>query len=252
MNAGPARRRARALRDCARELSRAVGDLRFGEPVTHVYNPLGYARVPHEAYLERWASRGAKTLLLGMNPGPYGMAQTGVPFGEVSVARDWLGLESPVDKPPDEHPRRPVLGFACARREVSGHRLWGWARERFDAPERFFAHYVVLNYCPLVFMEAGGRNRTPDKLPRAEREVLFSLCDAALRRSVDILEVETVLGVGKFAEARARAALSGRGAEHAIEIDSVPHPSPANPRANAGWPPLIDEVLERRKLPRHS
>ena len=244
MSSAAERRRGRALVECAGELSRAVAGLRFGAPVTHVYNPLEYARGPHEAYLEQWASRGAPTLLLGMNPGPYGMAQTGVPFGEISVVRDWLGLERRVGKPRDEHPRRPVQGFGCKRSEVSGRRLWGWARESFGSPERFFSHYVVMNYCPLVFMEEGGRNRTPDKLPRAEQQGLYELCDRALERSVEILGVETVLGVGRFAETRARVALD----DEALAIDSVPHPSPANPRANAGWQPLIEEVLARRNL----
>ena len=162
--------------------------------------------------------------------------------------RDWLGLEGAVGRPPDEHPRRPVLGFGCERSEVSGRRLWGWARESFGSPDSFFSHYVVMNYCPLVFMEEGGRNRTPDKLPRAERNHLYEICDEALRRVVGILEVDTILGVGRFAETRARAALG----EDNVEIDSIPHPSPANPRANAGWRPLIEEVLARRKLARHA
>jgi len=102
-----------------------------------------------------------------MNPGPFGMAQIGVPFGEIASARDWLGLEGPVGQPRTVNPKRPVEGFACARSEVSGQRLWGLFRARFGAPEAFFAEHFVANYCPLVFFE-GGRNLTPDKLPMAE------------------------------------------------------------------------------------
>ncbi len=215
----------------ARSLSRCLGRLRFGPPVTHVYNPLQYAKEPAEAYLKRYARPGVEVLLLGMNPGPFGMAQTGVPFGEVSAVRDWLGIEGVVKKPKTEHPRRPVLGFACPRSEVSGARIWGWARSRFGTPEKFFERFFVLNYCPLTFMEASGRNRTPDKLPAAEREPLFEACDRTLRASVEHLRPRFAIGVGRFAEARARAALGGLD----LTIGRILHPSPANPRANRDW-----------------
>src|SRR5262245_9501569 len=153
----------------SRELGRRVGKLRFGPPVTHVYNPLVYARAPHEAYLRRYGGGRGRVVLVGMNPGPFGMAQTGVPFGDVVMVRDWLGIDGPVGHPEHEHPARPVLGFACERSEVSGTRLWGWVKQRFGAPERFFSRFFVANYCPLAFMEDGGRNRTPDKLPTVER-----------------------------------------------------------------------------------
>ena len=108
-------------------------------------------------------ARAVRVVALGMNPGPFGMAQTGVPFGEVAVARDWLGVAAPVTKPAREHPKRPVEGFACARSEVSGARLWGAVRAHWKTPARFFAEAFVLNYCPLVFMTTSGRNLTPDK-----------------------------------------------------------------------------------------
>ena len=220
----------------SRALTRAVTALTFEPPVTHVYNPLAYARVSHETYLERYARPGCETVLLGMNPGPFGMAQTGVPFGEVALVRDWLGIDAPVAHPPDEHPRRPIQGFDCPRSEVSGRRLWSWARERFVTPDVFFDRFFVLNYCPLVFLEASGRNRTPDKLPAPEREPLFAACNQALGRMIEYLAPERVIGVGKFAEARARAALEDR----AIEIGSILHPSPASPAANRGWAPQVE------------
>ena len=57
-----------------------------------VYNPLVYARVPH-GHTSSVGVRGAEdVLLVGMNPGPFGMAQTGVPFGDVAMVRDFLGI----------------------------------------------------------------------------------------------------------------------------------------------------------------
>src|SRR5215831_613721 len=111
-------------------LARDLDALRFRKPVTHVYDPLGYARAGWRAYAERWGRGPKEVVLVGMNPGPFGMAQTGVPFGEVELVRDWLGIDAKIGRPPREHPKRPVEGFACARREVSGQRLWGFARER--------------------------------------------------------------------------------------------------------------------------
>lgn len=170
----------------ARRLRDAVATLRFADPVTHVYNPLEYAWAAHRAYLGRLNPAGVRVLLLGMNPGPWGMAQTGVPFGEVAVVRDWLGIEQRIKRPDDEHPKRPVQGFACERSEVSGRRLWGLFRERFGEPEAFFAEHFVANYCPLVFMEASGRNRTPDKLPAEERTPLDAACDEHLAKLLKI------------------------------------------------------------------
>jgi single-strand selective monofunctional uracil DNA glycosylase len=230
---------AAALVANADALARRLARLRFGAPVTHVYQPLVYARAAHHAYLERYARGPKQVVLVGMNPGPFGMAQTGVPFGEVALVRDWLGIEAPIGKPAREHPKRPVEGFACRRSEVSGQRLWGWARDRFEKPERFFAQHFVANYCPLLFLEASGRNRTPDKLPVAERAPLERACDAALRTTIEILRPRLVVGVGHFAESRARSAL----ADLDVAIGRIPHPSPASPAANRGWAAQAERAL---------
>ena len=221
------------------KLVSGVRNLRFGPPVLHVYNPLVYASAPHAEYLRRFASGRKEVLFVGMNPGPFGMAQTGVPFGDVSMVRDWMGIEGPVGRPDSEHPKRPVLGFDCARSEVSGTRLWSWARERFGSPEKFFERFFVWNYCPLCFLEASGRNRTPDKLPAAERSPLFEACDRALRGLVDELGPRWVVGVGKFAEDRAKAALS----DYDVEIGRILHPSPASPAANKNWAGAAEAAL---------
>ncbi|RME27734.1 MAG: single-strand selective monofunctional uracil-DNA glycosylase [Deltaproteobacteria bacterium] len=232
------------LVDIAARLRDEVDALTFRAPVTHVLNPLGYAWPLHRAYLERFGSGPKQAVFLGMNPGPWGMAQTGVPFGEVAAVRDWMGLAGAVRRPAHEHPKRPITGLSCPRSEVSGRRLWGWAAQRFGPPEEFFSRFFVLNYCPLLFLEESGRNRTPDKLPAAERAPLEDACDRALREQVAILRPRFVIGVGAWAEKRARAALAG------VEVDGEPlrfgrilHPSPASPAANRGWAPQAEAQL---------
>lgn len=215
----------------ADSLAEEMGRLTFSTPVSHVYNPLIYARMPHMLYLSRYGEGPKEAVFVGMNPGPWGMAQTGVPFGEVGMVRGWLGIEGEVGKPAHEHPKKRVEGFTCRRSEVSGKRLWGLFRARFGNPERFFARFFVLNYCPLLFLDAEGRNLTPDKLRPTEREPLQAACDLALRQSVMCLRPGRVIGVGNFATQRAAKALAGL----AIPVGAILHPSPANPVANRNW-----------------
>ncbi len=222
------------------ELVENTGLLTFSTPVTHVYNPLEYARKPLDLYLEKFGQLNADIILLGMNPGPWGMVQTGVPFGEIPAVRDWMGITAPVSKPQSEHPKRPVEGFDCLKSEVSGRRLWGWAKNAFGTPECFFSRFFVVNYCPLVFMEESGRNRTPNTLLAAERKPLLEICDRALRQTVALLNPDTIIGIGVFAEQRAKAALAG----FDVNIGRITHPSPANPRANQGWEKVITKELK--------
>jgi len=224
--------------------NRLIKDLEkfvFAPPVSHVYNPLVYARRPYDQYVKTYGRPPVEIVLVGMNPGPWGMAQTGIPFGEVSVVKQWMGIDAPVGKPTREHPKRPITGFACTRSEVSGRRLWGWAQATFGTPEAFFARFFVINYCPLLFIEAEGRNRTPDKLPVAERTPLLVACDRALRETLDFLSPQFAIGVGAFAARRVQA-VAGR---MDITIGQITHPSPANPRANRGWATFIKEEFRQ-------
>ena len=228
----------------AGRLADEVDALSFGPPVTHVYNPLRYAAPAHREYLRRYGAAPKRVLFLGMNPGPFGMAQTGVPFGDVALVRDWLGISAEIGKPVNEHPRCPVEGFAFGRGEVSGQRLWGAFAARHSTAEAFSGERFVVNYCPLVFMEAGGRNLTPAELPRAEREALFVPCDHHLRSVCTTLSPEWVIGVGDFAFRRASRALAGTG----IGVGKILHPSPRSPAANRGWAEQAQAQLERYGL----
>ena len=230
--------RSNRLVAAARELGDACDALRFAAPITHVYNPLDYAFEAHSTYLERFGATKKRVVFLGMNPGPFGMVQTGVPFGEIATVRDWMGISDGVVKPSAENPQRPIEGFACARSEVSGRRLWGLFAEKFGAADAFFAEHFVANYCPLAFFE-GGRNATPDKLPTAEQAPLLAACDAHLRTLMETLEAEWLIGVGAWAEQRGRAALKGLD----VKFGRVLHPSPASPAANRGWAPAATKQL---------
>lgn len=228
------------LIQAARTLAGELDELRFTAPVAHVYNPLVYARAAHETYLGRFGATRKKVVFLGMNPGPFGMMQTGVPFGEVAAVRDWMAITTPVSAPANEHPKRPITGFDCPRSEVSGRRLWGLFAERFGPAEDFFADHFVANYCPLAFLDAGGKNLTPDKFPARETSRLFAACDEHLRRIVAELRPVWVIGVGDFAEKRIREALG----ETTTRIGRILHPSPASPAANRGWSPAATRQLE--------
>ncbi len=232
--AGQVLQAAAALRD-------TVNRLQFAPPVAHAYNPLDYAWPAHEAYLRRYAATRKRVIFLGMNPGPFGMAQTGVPFGEIAAVRDWLEIKRPIGKPPNEHPKRLITGFACPRTEVSGKRLWGLFAQRFGTPDAFFESHFVLNYCPLAFLEAGGANRTPDKLPVAEKAALFRACDEHLRAVVAAFAPAWLVGIGQFAAIRARECFP----DGVPKIGRILHPSPASPAANKNWSGLVTAELER-------
>jgi single-strand selective monofunctional uracil DNA glycosylase len=232
------------LLSASKELASRVAPLAFSLPVSHVYNPLIYAWKQYEQYISAYGAGPKKVLLLGMNPGPWGMAQTGIPFGEIYHVKNWLGITGHVDKPRKEHPKRPIEGLACGRSEVSGRRLWSFFADKFESAEAFFADYFVANYCPLVFMEETGRNRTPDKLKPDERRALFEACDDHLVKIVLCLRPEWLIGVGGFAEKRflnIATALAGHGM--APKIGKILHPSPASPAANRGWAEAVEQQL---------
>jgi single-strand selective monofunctional uracil DNA glycosylase len=240
----------RALIRAAERLVGCLAGVQFGEPVAYVYNPLEYAWSGYRSYLERFAGNrgrskqvgGKRVLLLGMNPGPWGMAQTGVPFGEVEAVRDWMGIEEAIGRPSAEHPRRPIMGFATTRSEVSGRRLWGLMRERYGAAEGFFQEHFVANYCPLLFLDPAGKNITPDKLRSRDRQTLFHCCDGHLLATIRTLDPEWLIGIGRFTEQRLRAVNEEAGGRQR-KVAGILHPSPASPAANRDWAGRTSELL---------
>lgn len=224
------------------DLNARLRTLTFGEPVCYLYNPLEYAWETHRCYVKTYCQPGQSVLFLGMNPGPFGMAQTGVPFGEVNAVRDWLKITGEVGHPPNEHPKRRILGLACKQSEVSGARFWGFFRKQCGEPQTFFRHCFVHNLCPLIFMNATGKNLTPPELCAAERDALLRHCDSTLCQVVKALGISMVIGIGKVAEQRARKALTE--AEIQVRVEGILHPSPRSPQANKGWEAVAKARLE--------
>lgn len=234
---------ADALLAATEELRKAVNNLRFGPPITHIYNPLDYAGAPYQLYIERFANSPKRVVFAGMNPGPFGMTQVGVPFGAIPAVRDWMGIEAPVGKPPREHPKRLITGFSCEKVEVSGRRLWLelFAR-KFPRAEDFFKEHLVLNYCPLVFMTETGANFTPDKLRVAERKSLEAVCDVHLRRALEVLQPEWVVGIGVYSKSNLARIIPGM--PRPPRLTRIIHPAPASPIANREWPDNPQAKLE--------
>lgn len=234
---------AKAFLASTRKLSEAVAKLPAGGPVTHIYNPLEYAWAGYEAYVTKFLSGPRKVILLGMNPGPYGMTQTGVPFGAIPAVRDWMGIEVPIEQPAHVHPKRPIEGFACKRNEVSGRRLWIdlFAQQHPNAKDFFKTHFA-LNYCPLVYMIESGANFTPDKLPVAVRRPLEEACDTHLREALEIIQPEWAIGVGNYAEKCLNRIVEAM--PSGPKVTRIIHPAPASPIANREWPENPKRALE--------
>ena len=213
--------------------------------VDAVYNPLVYAWEPHRAYLELASGGGAKTLLLGMNPGPHGMGQMGIPFAATSVVRELLKITNlEVGQPRTPHPKRPISGLDWPKEEVSGTRLWSLLANEYGSAESIFKSVFLLNHCPLMlFSGERATNITPDKITGPTTKALLERCDEHLREVVDIMQIERVIGVGRYSEKRALNALSGID----ISVTTCWHPSPASPLANRNkgedWKKNVRNVL---------
>lgn len=211
----------------------------------YVTNPLNYAWQYHESYIKQYSGLGAKTLLLGMNPGPYGMAQCGVPFGATEIAKNFLNISGEFTNPEGRHPKRPIEGLEFERQEISGTRLWGLLKQIWKTPEEIHKNVFLVNHCPLLLLGETGRNITPDNVSGPALKKLMKTCDKHLLSVVKSLGIKRVVGVGKYAEKRARIALEGLD----IEITTCWHPSPASPLANRNdgedWRKNVKSILLR-------
>ncbi|XP_076667158.1 single-strand-selective monofunctional uracil-DNA glycosylase [Andrena cerasifolii] len=215
-----------------RNLAIELGKIKFPLPIEYVYSPLEYAFDTHAMYVKKYCTTVKRILFLGMNPGPWGMSQTGVPFGEINMVRNWLQISGAVGKPAREQPDRKVTGFECPRTEISGKRLWGLFKELCGNPEKFFQHAYVHNYCPIALMNKKGCNITPAEMKGAYQQTMHNACDKALANVIRLLNVEIVIGIGGYAEKRAQ--LVAKSSKLPVKILCLPHPSPRAAN-NTNW-----------------
>ena len=212
----------------------------------YVYNPLDYAWKCHEQFLRRYVRQSARALFLGMNPGPFGMMQTGVPFGEITAVVEYLKIYDFVGSPKKEHPGRPVLGLSTTRSEVSGRRLWGLIKEQYPNPEDFPKDIAMFNYCPLGFLmnTKTAKNETPDHLAKEERVKLEEVCNSYLSDVIELVNPQMLVGVGKYAQDK----LMQVNTDPNRLVFSIIHPSPGNPQANNGWADKTRALLKEKNL----
>ena len=78
------------LVDIENQLCANLATITLHDPVCVVYNPLSYAVETHQCYVHQYGNSTKHLLFLGMNPGPYGMAQNGVWFVFVVAANNNL------------------------------------------------------------------------------------------------------------------------------------------------------------------
>jgi single-strand selective monofunctional uracil DNA glycosylase len=209
---------SRRFAPLARSIARATGWL--------VLDPSRYGERWHAPFRRLYPPRARPLLVFGLNPGPYGMAQTGIPFTDLKrlaqglprlaaeLARSGERLSLPGLAPSSLQP------FLTRTFESSSVRVHRFLRLAHGSAERAFREVVFVNPCPLLFIDrALGENRTPADLPRA------------LRAGVDEARVEVVSVA--VARLRARGAIVlGRDAAAAL---SVPLRARLGERAVVEW-----------------
>ena len=103
-------------------------------------------------------------------------------------------------------PKRPIVGLDLERQEISGQRLWSLMFDHYGDGKTVFSNIFVLNHCPLLLLGESGKNLTPDNLPQSVMKPILAACDKHLKQVVDIMGIERIIGVGKYAEKRAKLA----------------------------------------------
>uniref|UniRef100_A0A182MSA2 Uracil-DNA glycosylase-like domain-containing protein n=1 Tax=Anopheles culicifacies TaxID=139723 RepID=A0A182MSA2_9DIPT len=217
-----------------RELSAALRKVALPSEVAACYDPIEYASAIHCAYLQRFLDGPKAVLFIGMNPGPWGMCQTGVPFGYVPAVRDWMGLRGTVAKPTPELAARPVEGLACTREEQSGKRWWGLYQELCGTADCFFRSCFVYNLCPLAFFHQSGRNITPSELKGKAKGEIQSISEQYLETALKVLKPKIIISVGRYTEDRVKTLTKQNRIGPTIVTYCMPHPSPRSLN-NTNW-----------------
>jgi single-strand selective monofunctional uracil DNA glycosylase len=209
-----------------------------------VYNPLNYAKLATAQYLDTYGQGRKEVLFLSLNPGPFGMAQTGIPFGDVYWVTKYLKIHNTIEQPKDAvHPKRPILGFDCTRKDVSADRFWKLISSFYPNATTFFQKNFLWTFAPLYFCDKSGKNITPDKINLVSRKELEQICLEALKNIILSLQVNNVISIGAYVYKN----VLKLDAEvlNKIEVENIPHPSPLNPANNKGWDIRVKDMLSK-------
>ena len=178
--------------------------------------------------------------MLGMNPGPFGMAQTGVPFGDVAMVRDFVGITGRVGKAAARASAAAGDGLRLPPLGGERHAVLGLGARPFrDARSGSSTAPSSRTGARSCSWRSRARNRPPDKLRAGERAQLFAACDDALVADRGGARGRRSSSASAASPSSAReTALGGD-----VEIGRILHPSPASPAANANWAGLVDAEL---------
>jgi single-strand selective monofunctional uracil DNA glycosylase len=184
-----------------------------------IWNPGLYAASWHALFRKEYPASAGCILVFGLNPGPYGMAQTGIPFTDLKRLREHLprlakGLErrgcslAGVGLAP-----RSLRPYLSRTFESSAVRVYRFLSRGWGSAEDGWRSVVVANPCSLLFMDAAGENRTPADLvgavsrrtgslvaARRLRERCNALRRLAAREAVRVLSPRGVVLLGKDAQ----------------------------------------------------
>lgn len=165
----------------------------------HVWNPGRYGASWHRRFRRMVPLESNPVILFGLNPGPYGMAQTGIPFTDVKRLRERLPrlaasleIHGPVEVPGLAPPSlRPFLTRSF---ESSAVRIYRFLDLAWGSAEEGWRKVGVANPCSLLFMDAAGKNRTPADLQGAvSRRRSAGHSAAELREACDRLRRKAAL-----------------------------------------------------------
>jgi single-strand selective monofunctional uracil DNA glycosylase len=244
------KRAARRFEPMARQLARATGWL--------VLNPGRYGERWHARFRRAYPMSPRPLLVFGLNPGPYGMAQTGVPFTDLKrlesalpgLWKDLVASGEPVTRPglaPPSLARHLTRTF-----ESSSVRVYRFLERAYGRPELALREVVFVNPCPLLFIDPEtGANRTPADLPRALRarkaaelvHAFEELRRATVLEAVAELEPRGAILLGRDVAAAVGEALrAALGARSVVEWE---HPARAVPET---WSRGLADELRKRGL----
>lgn len=182
-----------------------------------------------------------------MNPGPFGMCQTGVPFGDPKCVKEFLQIEGVVNKPEIECPFREILGFNSSRREQSGERLWRFFQSICHTPEFFFKNAFLFNFCPIALMKGNGCNVTPGEIKDIKvRKSLEVLCEDWYLKVIRLLQPEYLIAIGRYIHKKTKDVFKANHIDN-IKILYMPHPSPRAVN-NTNWHEKAQTFLDENNL----